>query len=161
MAEIDSYVSEIDSFLSPCGKVEEPCGWYSNLLTINEDGRGWRAVGTYQKKITFWYSDQPEFAEHEFGDEKMALAKVSVRISSTYEYQEDIYFKNGIPVFYNLFIPGEILDAPMRFYFDSSHSFNSWGPEKIPFSKDVDGTRKMKYANQYMTLFLLSFTTDW
>ena len=156
---IDQYASELDSLLEPCGKSEEPCGWYMNTLVINEDGRGWRAVGTYREVVTFWYSDQPEFAKEEHGDEKAALVKVSIRVSSTYELTQDIYFKDGIPVlFYREYNDEYVSGEWTKFHFDETNYINGYELKYEPLSGSGTGKPLVDYANKYMSLFLLSFT---
>lgn len=94
-SEIDSITASIDSSLSKCNIDPEYCGYYQNTVEVNKGNGSWRAVGNYNKKISFWYNEDPQMAEALEIDPADVLSKIIVSVKSTYVITEEIYLLNG------------------------------------------------------------------
>ena len=133
-------------------------GLYCNEIVINRLGGSWRAVGTYQKKIIFWYSDQPEFAGLENRTPESALMKVEVReTAAARTLYSEFLFDNGYLVFH--FSREEAgRDPPVeeRRYLSKSGLILFRKGEK-PMEKMTNPSPLLREAENYRNLFLATF----
>ena len=156
---IDSYAESVNQKINLCADEDEiPCGTYSNTLVINDQGNGWRAVGNYQKKITFWYTDQPEFAKEETGKAASALIKVEVDIQSTYSKRDQYYYKDGELIFcYSLFSDDYVTNEESWAYFEGNKYLQNGLYSFVPIAENKVGKRTHENGSSYMKLFLEMF----
>ena len=148
---------ELDSSLAKCNNNEDPCGWYYNEITINSGGEPWRAVGTYQKTIRFWYYDDPQFAdiEDENANETWVLRKVEVTINSTYSEKTSLYYyKGNLTTWRYDGIFGGDDDVHDLSYFLNGVMIDGGSPMS---TTDSYSETILKWALHYQDLFLATF----
>jgi hypothetical protein len=76
-------------------------GLYATEIVVNGHQAPWRAVGNYQKRTTFWFTDQPEFAAHDNLPPEGVLAKIDVKVEAAVRRENEEYlFDRGRLVFY-------------------------------------------------------------
>ena len=131
---------------------------YCNVVEINSLSGSWRAVGTYRKKITFWYRDQPEFARYENRSPESVLVKVEVReTSATRTGYHEILFDEGRPVFHFSRDSGEGKppEEERRYFSESRLILLVKGA--TPVSEKPDPYPQFQEAEHYRNLFLAMF----
>ncbi|MCG8575737.1 MAG: hypothetical protein MI810_12700 [Flavobacteriales bacterium] len=156
ITEIDSYVMKLNNELEGCDSADDPCGWYKTVIQINEGNQPWRAVGVYTEKITFWYDDQPEFAEEEHGDKNAALHKVSVHVLSTYEMTYDFYYSKGkvVKALHSFLNVDEDRKEEKLLYFENGKIINL---KTEATENQSDSETIHQQSAHYQRLFLLTF----
>lgn len=91
MAHTDSSITRVKK-----GGMENWGVLYCNTMEINSYKDQWRAVGNYNCKVNFWYTDAPEFAEYEEKTKESVLVKTTIETeTSAYTYYYDFYYNNG------------------------------------------------------------------
>lgn len=89
---------------------------YLDSVTINSNGKQWRAVGTYKKVIRFWYTDDPNNCEDCGKKGVNTLQKVEIDEESGVRlYHREFLFKNAQLVF--CFLNNE---KAYRYYFNET-----------------------------------------
>ena len=131
---------------------------YCNEVEINSLGGSWRAVGTYRKKITFWYKDQPEFARYENRSPGSVLVKVEVRETSAARtgYHE-ILFDEGRPVFHFSRDSGEGKPPEEERRYFSENRLILLVKGATPVTEKPDPSPQFQEAEHYRILFLAMF----
>jgi hypothetical protein len=131
---------------------------YSNEIIVNSNDNSWRAVGNYLKKITFWYTDQPEFAQYQDNTETSVLTKIEIKTqSASTEYIYEFLFHNDQLVFYYEFVSnGEGEKQELRYYFKDEKLIEYREGEKVTECEDCAKT-VLQMAEEYKQLFLKTF----
>jgi hypothetical protein len=133
-------------------------GLYATELVTNSHNAPWRAVGNYRKTVTFWYTDQPEFAVHEDLPPAGVLVRVDVRIEAAARREnEEFLFDKGKPVFhYHRVQYGDEPAVETRFYFRDGRVIRTLAGDRS--SKDDSGAAAvLRSAEVLVKIFLASF----
>lgn len=132
--------------------------YYSNEIVINSNSNSWRAVGNYSKNITFWYTDQPEFAQYDDKSETSVLTKIEIKTeASDREYYSEFFFDDDKLLFYydvNYNDLGE--KEELRYYFNNEELILYQKNKEIIQCDDCTD-RVLEIAKEYKKLFLLAF----
>lgn len=159
IAEIRKYYYGVSERIKSCSDTSVPCGYYSDVLEINRQDQPWRAVGTFTKKTTFWYYDDPHHCENCHEDQTVVLERVEVKeYISVYEIYTEYTYKEGDLIF--IFRKGDYRDP------DCEHRIYLQGSEVIKYLSNKEGKdlcEKMesfedliKTAEYYQDIFILN-----
>lgn len=136
----------------------EKCTIYCNEVVINRHQASWRVVGTYNRTIKFWYSDDPKLQELFEKDGRDVLLKIEIdEVISRRENYIELLFRDGALVFYySKDISGFNDNMEERFYFSEG--------ELIRYLENTENKTKTvlpeqtayvkQYAEDMMELFL-------
>ncbi len=135
-------------------------GLYATELVINSRKGPWRAVGTYSRAVTFWFTDQPEFAAAEGRAPESVLIKVDVRTAAAARTEtEEFLFDEGKPVFYFRRAPaggGKPLET--RYYWKGGQLFRSVSDPAAPEPYEApEAPAAARRAASLMKIFLATF----
>ena len=158
--DIRDHYSEVNEKIKYCTEGDhEKCDIYCNEVAINRHQTDWRVVGTYNRTIRFWYSDDPKLQELFEKDGRDVLLKVEINeVISRRENYIELLYKDGELVFYfSKDISGFNENKEERFYFSDG--------ELIRYLENTENKTKTvlpeqkAYVNQYakdmMELFLV------
>ncbi len=156
---IKGYYYKLGAEIAKCSNTESGdnyCGYYSNEIIVNSRNNSWRAVGNYNKKITFWYDDQPDFAEVDDNSKSSVLKKVVVTEVSGYrKYYEEYIYKDDELIF--VFIKEEYEETKeFRYYFHNGLLIRYMKGKEIKDNK-VDYKAINNQSDKYIELFLATF----
>jgi hypothetical protein len=133
-------------------------GLYATELVTNSHNAPWRAVGNYRKAITFWYTDQPEFAVNDNLPPEGVLAKIDVRIEAAARRENEEYlFDKGKLIFY--FHRMQYGDEPVqeaRFYYRDGKVIRALSGTKV-FEDSAAVSAALVAAETLVKIFLASF----
>lgn len=136
----------------------EAGGLYCNELTVNSRNGSWRAVGNYAKRVFFWYSDQPEFAEAESQRAEAVLAKVEIRETAAVNslYREFFFSGGRLLFFFRSEKAGDVAVSEERLYFrEGKLMLRLLGQEEAPGL--IETAAIFREAAYWQNLFLLTF----
>lgn len=95
---VEERIDEIEQKIAQCKSEDEDsssyCGVYKTTIVVNENRQQWRAVGNYEKNITFWFNDQPRFVKMSDLPSSAALLKVTVEEELAIYWSRTEYFVN-------------------------------------------------------------------
>lgn len=177
---VRAYYAWVNDRIARCGDTSEPdaCPYYCNELRLNSGGRQWRAVGTFQTLVKFWYTDDPGFCpdDPECKHAADVLHKITLTANSTYKAYAEYLFRDGNLVFYyyKYSYPGlgSDMDQEHRFYFNAgkllkyqqtlSATLQKAASVKGNSTTDIvykqsDWKHILQNAKSYQSLFLNSF----
>lgn len=161
VAAIQKRYAQIRETIATALKAEKEgvgAGLYATELITNSHNAPWRAVGNYRKQMTFWYTDQPEFAVHDNLAPEGVLAKIDVRIEAAVRRENEEYlFDRGKLVFY--FHRVQYGDDPAqetRFYFREGKVIRALSGTK-PLDDKPDASAVLRSADTLVKVFLASF----
>ena len=133
-------------------------GLYATEMVTNSHNAPWRAVGNYKKAVTFWYTDQPEFAVNDNLPPEGVLVKIDVRIEAAARRENEEYlFDKGNPVFY--FHRVQYGDEPAqetRFYFRDGKVIRALSGTKV-IEDRAAAAAALGAAGTLVKAFLASF----
>lgn len=161
--KIQELYKEAKAKIKTCQESEEPqyeCEWYSNTRVVNSKQKPWRAVGTYQKTTTFWYTDDPAMAEATDETEESVLQFITIKYESTYDQYEEYLFEHGKLVFYFYhFSYAEENMQEHRFYFKDGKllQYLQKGSSEEPAYTIDDAPEIQNKAEQLTQSFLSDF----
>lgn len=129
-------------------------GLFCTEITVNSLQAPWRAVGTFSRRVVFWFDDQPGFAEAEGRPGLAVLRKVEVRTVSAArtEYEEHLFDQGEL--LFCLLQPEPGTGQPVeRFYFDRGRLIRHLSDG--PTTGDPPRTEEaLAQAAHWQTLFL-------
>lgn len=127
---------------------------YCNTMETNKYGKSWRAVGNYNEKVEFWYSDDPSHQEEDKPAKVLSMVIVNGE-SAVYGYYKEFLFENGVLIFAFEKFRNEGEADELRYYYKNEELI-----ERV-VNKDELEKEESKYtlkeANNWMALFLKSF----
>jgi hypothetical protein len=161
VAVIQKRYSEVRARIELALKAEKEgvgAGLYATELVTNSHNAPWRAVGNYRKVITFWYTDQPDFAVNDNLPPEGVLIKIDVRIEASVRRENEEYlFDKGKVVFY--FHRVQYGDEPAqetRFYFRDGKVVRALSGTKI-LENGPAASAALRAAETLIKIFLDSF----
>ena len=161
VAAIQKRYAEVRARIELALKAEKEgvgAGLYATELVTNSHNAPWRAVGNYRKNITFWYTDQPEFAVNENLPPEAVLAKIDVQIEAAVRRENEEYlFDRGKLVFnFHRVQYGDEPPQETRFYFREDKVIRALSGTK-PLEDKPDGASVTRAADTLVKIFLASF----
>ncbi len=144
--------------------IKQSSGLYCNELVVNKHSASWRAVGNYQKKVRFWYDDDPFIADcdNPEGGCREVLKKIEENIASTYSWNYEYLFESGKLVFcFAKYSYQNSNNQEFRFYFHDNKLIrylekrDNQSEEFMYSKKDADKIQQQ--AEELMKLFLSTF----
>lgn len=136
----------ITNQIKTCKTSEDSCDLYLATWELNKNGNSWRAVGTHNQKIDFWYK--------EIDPETMTYHPLKIIVNTSTSryniYEEWLFDETGGLLFY--FIKDEMEETENRFYFNKKtliHTISK--PKKSTLQLDVILTRKDKIITAFNT----------
>lgn len=160
--EIRKIYQETSDLITEAEK-QEGGGLYSNEIIVNSNNGSWRAVGNYNKKITFWYNDDPDMAVQIYEDATptSVLEKIVVDWSAaaSMEYHAEYLFNNDTLIF--CFIKERDYndtETEFRYYFHDDELIRYMENQDIIENEPVESLKTIfKEVENYKDLFLKTF----
>lgn len=161
ISQIRDHYKKLNEQIALCHKLpNEECSLYSNEITINNNKKMWRAVGNYQQKLTFWYIDEPGFAELEGKNESNVLQKIIIqRESAAINEYEEWLFKDGALQFFYI---KQLNDSPnnnieARYYFNEGKLIKTIISEESKNYYSFEANIIKEKSTKLIQLFLKTF----
>jgi hypothetical protein len=131
---------------------------YSNELIVNSNNNSWRAVGNYLKKITFWYTDQPSFAQYSDQTETSVLTKIEIETeaSAMKYYSEYLFYNDQLVYFSDIITIEEGEKEELKYFFEGGKVFRFLKNNEIS-ECEVCAEEVLQKAEEYKKLFLSTF----
>jgi hypothetical protein len=133
-------------------------GLYATDIVMNSHNASWRAVGNYSKKITFWFTDQPEFAVHEDLPPEGVLAKIDVKVAAAVrrENEEYLFDRGRLVFFFGRLQYGSEPAAETRLYFQDGRLIKALSGTTV-LADHPEASAVRKRAEAYVKIFLATF----
>lgn len=156
--KIKDHYYEVGKLIKECSGVkanqDSECSLYSDELQINKGGNSWRAVGNYNKKIVFWYNDDPDNCDGCEEVPGLPLLKVQItEIVSAFKYYEEYLFLDGELIFLFKTSDNEDGNIEQRYYV-ANKKLIKFLCNKDNFQNKSDIAMILKKANKLQDLFV-------
>lgn len=131
---------------------------YCNSVEINTYKDQWRAVGNYNSKIDFWYTDAPEFAVYEEKTKESVLAKITVTTeSSAYKFYYEFYYSGGELVAANA-TSDTSAPTELKYYFNNLKLIKFVENGKISTTENaLNSPEIISMSSDFVSFFLTMF----
>ncbi len=120
---------------------------YCDITERNAHGASWRAVGNYNSKTQYWYSDDSQFMPDEYERRTCLKMVINNKTSSIHKYYSEYLYHDGqlVFVFY------KINDDELRLYFKNNKLIKQIGKitDLHPNVKNLQSI-----AEDYMKVYL-------
>ena len=158
LKEVRAHYYSLGDKIKACAdaSADEACELYQDETVVNAKDMPWPAVGTYQKRVRFYYNMLPDLGVQEYNDPLYGLQKIEVEsVSSVREEYLEYVLKEGAIIFRFSRENWEGEDFESRMYFDKGvlFKYNINGEDKPPqFDMESLHVEFTEYANIFKAL---------
>lgn len=158
--QIDAYKKEVSTLIKKCDG-STTCPIFSNEVIVNSNQSSWRRISDYERKITFWYDEDPTTCTNcgENGVNSLLKVTIDERTKASRLIQELLYKEGGL-VHYKKNETGKSTgERSSSFYFNQKTlvQYTENGEVMNSRIEDMNWPKLISMANEYRTLYVKSF----